>query len=161
MKPFVFSQSTRTPVLLKEIPRSQYSDAPVCKKPLNEKSRKHFFKLLRKKTTKPNIQKATQSTETFNAAAWLSFDLEVTGPFCLLISYVDNDGKHHALIEKTAARGTKSLMLSGEATVKISGELQSLNVELLGLTPKLRCWVDDVHLRRVSDIPPQDVARTA
>ncbi|MFC3150148.1 hypothetical protein ACFOEK_03850 [Litoribrevibacter euphylliae] len=148
MKSLIFSESSKTPVTLKQIPRSQYMDAPICKDPLNEKSRKSFFQLLRKKQAPKKPTTSSNSRETFSVAAWLSFDVEVQGAYSLLITYEDSWGEQDAVIEKTVARGTKSIMLSGQATIEVKGDLESLKVQLLGLPPETRCWVDDVHFQK-------------
>lgn len=148
MKSLIFSESSTTPATLKQIPRSQYMDAPNCKDPLNEKSRKRFFQMLRRKPAPQKPVKSTNSKETFSIATWLSFDKEVQGTLNLLMTYEDDWGEQSVTVEKTVARGTKSVMLSGQATIEVQGDLESLKIELLGLAPDIRCWVDDVHFQK-------------
>ncbi|GLQ32117.1 hypothetical protein [Litoribrevibacter albus] len=148
MKFVVFSEAIDQPMTLKQIPRSQYMDAPVCKDPLNEKSRKSFFKMLRRKNHAPTATAAVSSQKSFSAAAWLSFDVEVSGSISLLLTFEDAYGEQHVVVDKTDARGTKSVMLSGNAVLDIQGDLESLKIQCLGIAPAIRCWVDDVYVQK-------------
>jgi hypothetical protein len=155
MKTLIFSESNQTPVTLKQIPRSQYMGGPVCSAPLDNKSRYAFFKLLRKKSRTSKPAHIGHSTHNFSAAAWLSFDHEIHCSLKLLITYEDALGEQHALVDTTDARGTRSVMLSGQVTLEVQGDLESLKVECLGLPADTRCWVDDVHFQKKESTTPQ------
>jgi hypothetical protein len=147
MKKPVNSIAINQPFTLQIPPKWVFSDKPVNmvkKEPKNK-----LMKLLSKKASSYENKSTTPGKKSFSTAAWLSFDEEISGPISLVLTYHDASGLKRAIVDKTIAKHSQTVMLAGESTIKFQGEIQDLKIECVGVSPKHRCWIDDVHIKTI------------
>ncbi|WP_156490436.1 MULTISPECIES: hypothetical protein [unclassified Oleiphilus] len=149
---------------LSEVPRSEYSDVRVPKNLNNTKERLGFLKMLRQK---PSAQQKVSSAKprllTFNAAVWLSLAQAAKKPVSLWLSYKDAQGENTILVDEQCMGESKSAMLSGNVSFKVSGNLEYLRACCGGVDEKQSLVVEELHVRRLKQeiTYPGQLAQTA
>ena len=133
---------------LQDVPRSEYSDLRPPKDLTNQKERMSFLKLLRQKPAQ--VRKSYKpKTLSFNAAVWLNLVEQASKPVSLWLSYKDSQGENTILVDEQCLKDSRSAMLSGNVTFKVTGHLEYLRACCGGLGVNERYSVDDIYVRRL------------
>ncbi len=136
-------------IMLAEVPRSIYMDAPACDNPKDEKKRLDFLKLLRRTPAaeKAPVNSKTKSLHQLNAALWLRFPEVPAKPVGLFLVYRDQKGEFGVMVDEV--KGAQSLMLSGNVTIEARGPIEYLYACCTGIEEGQRYVVDELYVQKV------------
>lgn len=139
--------------VLSEVPSSEYSNIRAPKDAADKQERSLFFRMLRKGKTEPESGKAapaqaSKRTMRFNAAAWITFQKAPVKPVSLWLNYKDEQGVKSVLVDETHAGAKGSTMLSGNAEIKVRGELLYIHACVGGLKDEDMFRVDELYVQR-------------
>lgn len=133
---------------LANVPVSEYADIRPPKNSLDTHERLSFLKRLRQK---PNVKSnATNTTKylSFNAAVWMSFSQTMHKPVSLCLCYKDAKGENTILVDEQCLNESKSAMLSGTVSFKVTGNLEYLRACCAGIAMEEQFSLDEIHVRR-------------
>lgn len=137
---------------LQEVPRSEYSDLPTPDDFSNEKNRLSFLRMLRQKPSKAQQMNQARPKElSFNAAVWLSFTQHVKRPVSLWLSYKDANGESTILVDEQCIGESASAMLSGNVSIKVTGNIEYLRACCGGIDQSESLVVEELHVRRLEN----------
>ncbi len=149
-------------IMLAEVPRSIYMDAPKCDNARDEKRRLDFLKMLRRApAAEPaSVTSKTKSVHQLNAALWLRFPEMPTKPVALFIVYRDQKGEFAVMVDEVKA--AQSLMLSGNVTIEARGTIEYLYACCSGVAEGQRYVVDELYVQKVpAESAANEKGRTA
>ncbi len=149
--------------LLSEIPRAEFMDVHTCLNPEDDQARLSFFRMLRKATAdKPRAsQLGAISPREFNAAAWLRFKSPPIGVVSLMLKFKDQEGEFALIVEESTVGKSGAVMLSGNVTIQVHGELEYLTVCCAGIKPENGLIVDEVHVKKIQTQISEHTRQTA
>jgi len=141
--------------VLKELPIAEYASIQAPTNVASTQDRLNFFKFLRKTThvdREPSVLSTKLPTHLeFDTATWLRFVEVPVSPVSLWITYKDEKGKSSILIDEQMVDDTKSLMLSGAATLHLKGKVEYVRVCCGGLKDEDRFGVDELFIKQVNN----------
>lgn len=88
----------------------------------------------------------------FNVASWIRFDAQDNSTARLLLRYRDGSGVRDVTVDQGKI-SSKTLLLSGVATLKLTGKLERLDVVLQ--TDRDQYVVDELFVQPVKDKPAE------